>query len=139
MGVRRAAEGDLDIVHPLLEQLMPAELERRHAAWTKALADEGYAAWIAEVDGEPGGFIDLYFFPDVAHGGTIGLINNLVVDERFRGRGLGGSLLQAAIQHCAQRGGLELHVWTDFDNAPAIGVYKGVGFKERALLLELQA
>ena len=138
MGVRRAVEGDLATIHPLLEQLMPAELERRQAAWTDALADKGYAAWVAEVDGEPGGFIDLFLFPDVAHGGTIGVINNLVVDERFRGRGLGGSLLRAAIQHCAQRGGSELHVWTAFDNAPAIGLYKGLGFKERALLLELE-
>ena len=139
MSVRPAVEGDLERVHSLLEQLMPAQLERRQAAWAKALADEGYAAWIAEVDGEPGGFIDLILFPDVAHGGTVGLINNLVVDERLRGRGLGGALLQAAIQLCAQRGGLELHVWTDFDNAPAIGLYKGVGFTERALLLELPA
>ncbi len=139
MGVRRAVEADLRIIHPLLEQLMPAHPERRQAAWTKALADEGYAAWIAEVDGVPRGFIDLFLFPDVAHGGAIGLINNLVVEERFRGRGLGGSLLRAAIQHCAQRGGSELHVWTAFDNAPAIGLYKGLGFRERALLLELQA
>ena len=138
MGVRHAVEGDLATIHPLLEQLMPAELERRRAVWTDALADKGYAAWVAEVDGEPGGFIDLFLFPDVAHGGTIGVINNLVVDERFRGRGLGGSLLRAAIQHCAQRGGSELHVWTAFDNAPAIGLYKRLGFMERALLLELE-
>ena len=138
MGVRRAVESDLATIHPLLEQLMPAELERRQAAWANALADDGYAAWIAEVDGEPGGFIDLFLFPDVSHGGTIGLINNLVVDERFRGRGVGGSLLRTAIQYCAERGGSELHVWTAFDNAPAIGLYKGLGFKNRALLLELE-
>jgi len=139
MGVRRALASDLESIHRLLEQLMPAELEHRQVIWNKALSDEGYAAWIAEVDGEPAGFVDLFIFPDIAHGGTIGLINNLVVDERFRGQGLGGSLLRAAIQLCAQRGGLEMHVWTDFDNAPAIGLYKGLGFKERALLLELQA
>ena len=46
---------------------------------------------------------------------------------------------RAPYQHWAQQGGLELHVWTDFDNAPAIGLYKGVGFMQRALLLELQA
>ncbi len=34
------------------------------------------------------------FFTDVAHGSKIGLISNLVVDERFRGRGLGEELLR---------------------------------------------
>jgi hypothetical protein len=32
---------------------------------------------------------------------------------------------------------VEVHVWTDFDNARAIQLYKSVGFAERALLLEL--
>jgi len=31
-----------------------------------------------------------------------------------------------------------LHVWTDFDNKLAIGLYKRVSFVDRALLLELQ-
>jgi len=138
MGVRRAVESDLKTIHPLLEQLMNAEPDRRRTMWSEALENEGYAAWIADADGQPVGFIDLFVFPDVAHGRTIGLINNLVVDERFRGRGLGESLLRAAIRHGKQRGAVELHVWTDFDNKPAIGLYKRVSFVDRALLLELQ-
>jgi N-acetylglutamate synthase-like GNAT family acetyltransferase len=86
MGVRRAVETDLEAIHPLLEQLMQTELDRRHMMWSESLEDAGYAAWIAEADGKPVGFVDLLVFPDVAHGSKIGLISNLIIDERFRGR-----------------------------------------------------
>jgi len=138
MGVRRATESDLEAIHPLLEELVPAESGRSRAAWSEALTKDGYAAWIAEVDGAPAGFIDLLLFHDVAHGATVGLINNLVVDARFRGRGLGASLLGEAIHHGRREGAVEVHVWTDFENAPAIGLYERLGFARRALLLELQ-
>lgn len=138
MGIRRAVESDLQAIHPLLEQLMPAPAGRRHKMWEEALRNEGYAAWVADVDGTPAGFVDLFIFPDVAHGSNIGVISNLVVDERFRGRGLGAALLRAATERCRQRDVVELHVWTDFDNAPAIRLYRKFGFADRALLLELE-
>lgn len=138
MSVRRAIESDFVSIHSLLEQLMPGEADHRQAIWRDALRDEGYYAWVAEVDRKPVGFVDLFVIPDVAHGRNIGLINNLVIDDRFRGRGLGESLLREAIEHCRRRDAVEVHVWTEFDNARAIGLYKKLGFADRALLLELE-
>lgn len=138
MPIRRAVESDLEAIHHLLEQLMQAERDQRHMTWGEALETAGYAAWVVEVDGKPVGFIDLFVLPDVAHGSKIGLVNNLVIDERFRGRGLGAGLLREAIHQCRQQGAAELHVWTDPDNTPAIGLYKRFGFVDRALLLELE-
>lgn len=137
MAIRRAVENDFQTIHPL-EQLMPAQIGRRHAMWGEALRSKDYTAWIAEVDGTPAGFLDLLVFADVAHGENMGLVSNLVIDERFRGRGLGEKLLQAAAEHCKQRDVTELHVWTDFDNTAAIGLYRKVGFVDRSLLLELE-
>ena len=138
MAVRRAVESDLGAIHPLLDELVHAELGRRRATWSEALTVTAYAAWVGEIDGTLAGFMDLFLFPDVAHGGTIGLINNLVVDARFRGRGLGEDLLREAICHCRRHGVVELHVWTGFDNARAIRLYERVGFVRRSVLLELQ-
>lgn len=136
MGTRRALESDLEAIHPLLEQLMQAPAHRRLTMWNEALTHQGYAAWVAEVEGKPVGFLDLYVFPDTAHGNNVGAVNNLVIDKRFRGRGLGENLLRAAIDHCEQRRAVELHVWTEFDNSGAIALYKKLGFAERAVLLE---
>ena len=47
-------------------------------------------------------------------------------------------LLREAIHYCRDDSAAELHVWTEFDNKPAIGLYKRLGFADRALLLELQ-
>ncbi|MHB8730640.1 MAG: GNAT family N-acetyltransferase [bacterium] len=136
--IRRVVENDLERAHRLLEQLMPAAFALRRAIWRDTLAQDGYAAWIAEVDGQAAGFIDLYLFPDVGHGRTIGLVNNLVVDARFRRRGLGEDLLKEATAYCRQHDVVELHVWTDSDNDPALHLYERAGFARRAVLLELE-
>ncbi len=138
MSVRRAIESDLEAIHPLLEQLMYAEAQQRLAIWNEVVKEENYAAWVAEEDRRLVGFIDLFIFPDVAHGHSLGVISNLVIDEHFRGRGLGKDLLREAIEHCKQRAVAELHVWTDVDNEPAITLYERQGFIKRSVLLELQ-
>jgi ribosomal protein S18 acetylase RimI-like enzyme len=136
--IRRAVEADLEAVHRLLDQLIPAALYLRRAVWRDTLARDGYAAWVAEVDDEAAGFVDLYLFPDVGHGRTIGLVNNLVVDARFRRRGLGEDLLKEATAYCRQRDVIELHLWTDADNAPALGLYERAGFARRGVVMELE-
>ena len=138
MRIRRAVEHDLEAVHRLLDQLMPAALERRRAVWRDTLAQDAYAAWIAEIDDRAAGFVDLYLFPDIGHGRAIGLVNNLIVDERFRRRGLADGLLKETIAHCRRHNAVELHVWTGTDNAPALRLYEGAGFARRAVLLERQ-
>jgi len=114
MGIRRALESDLEAIHPLLEQLMRAPAHRRLTMWNEALKHQGYAA----------------------HGNNVGVVNNLGIDKRFRGRGLGENLLRAAIDHSERRDAVELYVWTEFDNSGAIALYKKLGFAERAVLLE---
>jgi ribosomal protein S18 acetylase RimI-like enzyme len=136
--VRRALERDLEALHPLLEQLLPAELARRRTVWPEALTRDGYAAWIAEIDGQAAGFVDLYVLPDVGHGRNIALINTLVVGAGFRRRGVGKSLLQETIAHCRRLDVVELHLWTDWDNAPAIALYERIGFVKRSLLMEFE-
>jgi ribosomal protein S18 acetylase RimI-like enzyme len=136
--IRRAVEADLEAVHRLLDQLIPAALEARRGIWRETLVRDDYTAWIAEIGGEGAGFVDLYVFPDVGHGRKIGLINNLIVDARFRRRGVGGSLLKEAIACCRQHDVIELHLWTDADNAPALGLYERAGFVRRAVVMELE-
>lgn len=138
MRIKRTRSDDFPVIHELLNQLMPGQEDRRQAMWRMLMAHQGYAAWIAEVDDAPAGFVDLFVFPDAAHGEHIGIVSNLIVDERFRGAGLGEALLGEAVDHARRERAVEVHVWTDFDNTRAIGLYKKAGFVERALLLELQ-
>jgi ribosomal protein S18 acetylase RimI-like enzyme len=137
MNVRRAQSDDRTAIRPLLEQLMPGRSDRGDAIWADALRDEHYAAWVAEDKGQLAGFVDVFLFPDVGHDRYIGVVNNVVVDERARGQGVGERLVQEAVQHCRRHGVVEVHVWTDRTNAQAIRLYKKLGFEERGVLLEL--
>lgn len=138
MQVRHARQDDFSAIQTLLNQLMPGEPHGRRAMWKALEHHPAYAAWVADVDGVLAGFIDVFVFPDVAHGAPISVINNLVVGEPFRRRGLATRLLQAAVDHSRQAQAVEVHVWTDFSNERAIRLYKQVGFVERSLLLELE-
>ncbi len=138
MSVRRTIETDLKSIDPILEQLMHADSARRGAMWPHLLNDQSYAAWVAEEGGKVVGFLDLLIWDDIGHGEKVGLVTNLVVDERVRGRGIGKTLLREAIQYCNDQGAVELHVWTDTDNREALGLYRKLGFSNRGLLLELQ-
>lgn len=137
MNVRLAQIGDHAAIRPLLEQLMPERSDRGDAIWAEALRDERYAAWVAEDEGHLAGFVDVFLFPDVGHDRYIGVVNNVVVDARARGQGVGERLLREAVQHCRRRGAVEVHVWTDRTNARAIRLYKKLGFEDRGVLLEL--
>lgn len=116
---------------------MHAPESSRQLIWTSALKHPGYAAWVAHISGKLAGFLDVIVFPDPAHGNPIGVISNLVVDERLRARGVGERLVATAIEHCRAEGVAELHVWTDTDNTAALGLYSKRGFVRRGVLLEL--
>ncbi len=137
MKIRRTRTDDFLKVQTLLTQLMPALAQGRQAMWNELGGYPGYGAWVAEINDTLAGFLDLFVFPDVAHGAPIAVINNLIVGESFRGRGLGKHLLHAAVDHSIRERAAEVHVWTDFHNARAIQLYKSIGFAEKALLLEL--
>ncbi len=78
MDIRRARMSHLEAMQAVLEQLMNAQIEQRDLMWRESLNHPGYVAWVAELDTGLVGFVDLFVFPDVAHGCKIGLIMNLL-------------------------------------------------------------
>lgn len=88
---------------------------------------------VAEVDGEVVGQIGLYTHPDSprrAHAASIGM----GVRDDWRGRGIGGALLAAAIdlaEKWLQVTRIEIEVYSD--NAAAIALYEKHGFVREGL------
>ncbi len=138
MRIRRAEHSDIQAIDTVLEQLLHGDRDRRGTMWPQLLEDPSYTAWVSEDGGAVVGFLDLLIWSDIGHGRKVGLVNNLVVDERARGRRLGTLLLEEAIRHCRHQDIVELHVWTDFDNERALGLYKKLGFVDRGRLLEIE-
>jgi len=70
----------------------------------------------------------------------VGEVQGVVIDNKYRGRGIGKSLLDRAIQESDtyfKRWGIDnfrLFLYTRSSNEPAKTLYKGFGFRENSLV-----
>ncbi len=89
--------------------------------------EAAFSGLIAEVDGEFAGLC--LFFPIFSTWlGRPGVyVQDLFVDERFRGRRIGESLLRAVASWSRKRGGVYLRLAVDTENVSAHGFYERVG------------
>jgi len=136
--IRRADESDVSKLLSLAEEFMhgTATDEERLSILESALRNPNYELWVAEVDGEIVGFIDLWTMHDFCHGGKLSHMQNLYVAPKYRGLGVGSQLLQKIIERAKEREALEIHVVTKFDNQRAIRLYKKHGLTNESLQLE---
>lgn len=68
-------------------------------------------------------------FVSIAHGPSHSTIGLIAVDERARGRGLGGKLLQASAHAARLAGNTKVRVATQDGNSPALALYDRFGFR----------
>jgi len=83
---------------------------------------------VMKIDGRVVGMVSLLYSVSTALGGKVAILEDMVVDKAFRGRGLGKELLHEAIAFAKRRDCLRLTLLTDFDNEAAIKFYKSAGF-----------
>ena len=85
---------------------------------------EREAAWIAEVDGAPGGCVLC-----VRHDDAVAKLRLLLVEPRARGLGLGERLVGACIAFARGAGYRELTLWTNDTLVHARRIYERAGFE----------
>lgn len=138
VSIRPADENDVPELIILAKEFMhgTATDEERLSILKDSLNDLDYELWVAEMDGEIVGFIDLWIIHDFCHGGRLSYIQNLYVSPKYRGLGVGSKLLQKIINRAKEKEVLEVHVVTGFDNEPAIRLYKKHGLTKESLQLE---
>jgi GNAT superfamily N-acetyltransferase len=141
--IREATESDLPAIGKLLEDLTNAmdNTEGIDAGIAignceQLLNDGGSHFLVAATEGTPVGFINFTVRQTILHQNPSGLIDELVVAEGNRGKGVGKQLVQAAIEKCRQLGCCEVEVSTEKTNLKAREFYKQCGFGERGILFE---
>jgi ribosomal-protein-alanine N-acetyltransferase len=67
----------------------------------------------------------------------VGYLQRLAVDPKYRGRGLGRSLVRASLTWARRRRAISLLVNTQPDNDQAVGLYRGEGFNDVATGLQI--
>ncbi|MCL5997546.1 MAG: GNAT family N-acetyltransferase [Chloroflexi bacterium] len=109
------------------------------------LNNAGAAILLAELEGVPVGFVEVYLKQDDATNSAIvphryGHVQSLFVIEELRGRGIGRQLMDAAQQWARDRGATAIHLDTwEFDAGP-LRFYEKNGYRtlKRTLIKALQ-
>jgi GNAT superfamily N-acetyltransferase len=94
------------------------------ADYARDAGTPGQAAWIAELDSERAGCV--FCVPgDDPHTAKLRI---LLVDPRARGHGLGGRLVDRAIEFAREAGYRRMQLWTNHPLAAARRIYVSRGF-----------
>ena len=134
--IRRARESDAEAVTALLAQLdYPFAAEAVRPALAEVLADPAHVALVAEEDGEVVGYVNANFRPQLHHLAPVGTIDELVVDEAARGRGIGQRLVEAVLEEGRRRGADVVEVTTHERRERARAFYRRCGFEATSIKL----
>lgn len=140
MFIRKATVDDEDHIFNLLQQF-PVESEDYD--WQKGVGtfrriienSELGSIFVADEDGNILGIVTLSYPTAIRCGGKYSCIEEFIVDEKGRGKGIGGKLIETAIEESRSKGCYELQV-----NRPSESgypVYLRYGWKDLGKHLNL--
>jgi ribosomal protein S18 acetylase RimI-like enzyme len=84
--------------------------------------------WLIEVDGRTAGYVILTISYSPEFHGLLGVLDELYVDESWRGRGIGTAALDFAERECRSRGLNALRLEVAHSNPRALELYRRAGF-----------
>lgn len=138
--IRPAVEADLQPMQGLLAQLFTIEqdfqpdAERQSSGLRLLLDDPKAALFVAELSGRVVGMATLQTLISTAQGGPTGLVEDVVVDESLRGRGIGRRLLAHLESWAWEQGLTRLQLLADIANRSALAFYGRQGWSDTCLV-----
>ncbi len=145
--IRQAGPADVARVAPLFDAYrqfyrQAADLALAEAFVAERLAREESVIFLAERDGVPVGFVQLYplFSSTAVRPRRLWLLNDLFVSPAARGAGTGRALLDRARQLAEDTGAVGLELATARTNTGAQRLYQSLGYRvdEQFLRYELE-
>ncbi len=127
--VRPVAQHDAAALAELSSQLGYSSAAPQAAARIESLKDHpDIRALVAEQEGRVIGFIGLMVFPAFHRDGLHGYVTALVVDEKVRGSGAGGTLLKEGEAWFEERGVKRVNLTTALHREAAHSFYEKRGY-----------
>lgn len=135
--IRPMVEADYQAVYRLYRQLMANGNSRDEFSriFQGFFESEEREAYVADVHQQVIGFVTLYYFDVLHHGGQIASIQELVVTEEFRGRGVGRTLISFVKEKLHEKHCRGLEVATDLLHSGARSFYQKCGLRGKSCLV----
>lgn len=115
-----------------LDQVMAIEHECFTVPWARetfrnGLSDRLDFFWVWEEDGKIAGYSNLRIILDEAE------LNRIVVQEKFRGRGIAKQLMDTMVSFSSQKGVTAITLEVRISNCIAQNLYRVYGFKQEGI------
>ncbi|MGB9714082.1 MAG: GNAT family N-acetyltransferase [Candidatus Bathyarchaeales archaeon] len=133
--IRPAKDDDFKAIEDMIVRWLKWKIERKRT-FHDVLRDSDHLVLVAEVEGQLVGLLHLLFYLDVLHGGINSHILLFFVKGEYQKRRIGKRLLDEAVRQAVERGVVEMHVDTIYEDAAKF--YRKYGFKDDGVMLELQ-
>ncbi|HXD55999.1 MAG TPA: GNAT family N-acetyltransferase [Solirubrobacteraceae bacterium] len=135
--VREATSTDLDALSGLYEQLtgaldepLPDPPPDPREVLDRILADPARSLLVAELDGRLVGTVDVLIAPNLTHHAQPwALVENVVVAESARRRGVGRALMLRAIELAREAGCYKVNLISGNERTGAHDFYRSLGFE----------
>lgn len=137
--IRCAEKNDVPEMVQLLGKLFSIEVDFRFCSshvtrgLLGLLESSTAQVWVAQHEGNVIGMCTLQTLISTAEGGEVGLVEDVVVHEKHRGRGVGQALVKQAESWARQSGLKRLQLLADRNNKAALTFYDQMGWKKTSL------
>lgn len=134
MTIRAAVDGDLEAVVALLGELHdPPDAVADAVMWAAMLEQAGRVVLVADDGGHVAGTADLLIVPNLTRDARSWMqIENVVVALRFRRRGIGRALMDAAEQQARDADCYKIQLLSARHRDDAHQFYAALGYEARA-------
>ncbi len=137
--IRPARTDDIAAMAGLLRQLFAIEADfavnmQAQVRGLSLLLGAEACLLVADADGAVVGMVSIQTLISTAEGGAVGLMEDLVVAEGCRGRGIGTRLLHAALAWTREQGLTRVQLLADKNNAEALRFYSRHSFHKTQLV-----
>ncbi len=135
--IRSCVNGDFASVFALLEQLWPDKSLNREAlqaVYEQALKSENQKFVVGSIDAEIVGFCSLTIKNNLWQAGNLGHIDELIVDAKHRGQGIGQKLMAEITEIAKENHCKRIELDSAFHRKGAHQFYESLGYLNRAFL-----
>ncbi|WP_292460251.1 GNAT family N-acetyltransferase [Methanothermococcus sp.] len=139
--VKTAKEEDIKDMVKLLKELFEIEKdfepneEKQRKGLELLLNSENARIFVAKCGNTVVGMCSIQTLISTAEGGKVGILEDLIVDKDFRGKGIGSKLLSEVGKYCKENNILRLTLLADKDNDKAIEFYNSKNWKFTNLIV----